>query len=480
MADKAPNIILIITDQQRFETINALGYPYMNTPNLDRLVKEGVNFDNCYINGATCVPSRASLFTGMHPHSTGIMRNGNHWGKTWVSNLQESGYRCINIGKMHTFPYSEPAGFNERYIVENKDRFLEERYYFDEWDKALAAHGLVKQQREQYRKRPDYNERLGAFEWELPKHLHSDNFVGGMAKWWLKSYPLTEPLFMQIGFPGPHPPFDPVASFVKEYMEKDFPLPEFTDEELAGLPEILKQLRIHNSKEDHDSIAWSLNPTQEQIKMMWAYYLANVTMIDEQVGEIIDTLDETGYLDNSIILFVSDHGDCMGYHGQIEKWTMYDDITHIPCMAWSANPELIKGGRTVSEQVQLFDIGATILELAGAEIPDYFEAKSLVPALNGEAFVGRKYVFTEQAGDNTLVGCDLETGVRSKEWKYVHFLGVEGDQGQLFNLADDPKEVNNLWDDPDHQAKKAELHGVLGQFHMESAYRTRNYHVTNR
>ena len=125
------------------------------------------------------------------------------WRHSWVEDLAESGYYCVNVGKMHTFPYDTPLGFHERYVVENKDRYMEGRWYFDEWDKALAAHGLKKQQRVEYRKRDDYKERLGAFEWELPEHLHSDVFVGNMAKWWVDTYPVTQPLFLQVGFPGP-------------------------------------------------------------------------------------------------------------------------------------------------------------------------------------------------------------------------------------------------------------------------------------
>ncbi|MEK6236537.1 MAG: sulfatase-like hydrolase/transferase, partial [Planctomycetales bacterium] len=205
MADQ-PNIIFIITDQQRSDTINAHGHPHMNTPHLDRLVREGTSFSNCHVTAASCAPSRASLFTGYYPHTTGILRNADRWTRSWVESLSDAGYRCVNVGKMHSYPYNTPLGFHERYVVENKDRYLEERYYFDEWDKALAARGLVKQQREQYRELPDYRERLGAFEWNLPEDLHSDMFVGDMACWWLNSYPTTQPLFLEIGFPGPHPP----------------------------------------------------------------------------------------------------------------------------------------------------------------------------------------------------------------------------------------------------------------------------------
>jgi arylsulfatase len=164
MAQGRPNIILIITDQQRFDTIHALGFPYVDTPNLDRLVNEGVTFTNAFITAPSCAPSRASLFTGYYPHTTGILKNADRWRHSWVEDLADSGYYCVNVGKMHTFPYDTPLGFHERYVVENKDRYLECRYYFDEWDKGLRARGLVKQQREFYRQRPDYRERIGAFE----------------------------------------------------------------------------------------------------------------------------------------------------------------------------------------------------------------------------------------------------------------------------------------------------------------------------
>ena len=117
MADQRPNIILIITDQQRFDTIRSLGFPYMDTPHLDRLVQEGVSFDNCFITAPLCSPSRASLFSGYYPHTTGIHRNADLWRRSWVEQLNEAGYYCVNIGKMHTFPYETTLGFHERYVA---------------------------------------------------------------------------------------------------------------------------------------------------------------------------------------------------------------------------------------------------------------------------------------------------------------------------------------------------------------------------
>ena len=143
MSDARPNIIFIITDQQRFDTIGALGYPHMDTPHLDRLVEEGVTFSQCHITAPSCAPSRASLFTGQSPHTTGILKNADEWTRSWVEDLSASGYESVNIGKMHTWPFTTPCGFQQRYVVENKDRYLEGRYFFDEWDRALAARGLV-------------------------------------------------------------------------------------------------------------------------------------------------------------------------------------------------------------------------------------------------------------------------------------------------------------------------------------------------
>ncbi len=464
-----PNIILIITDQQRYDTINALGFPYMDTPNLDRLVHEGVSFDNCHITAPSCAPARASLFTGYYPHVTGIMRNGDRWRRSWVEDLASAGYHCVNIGKMHSNPFETPLGFHERYVVENKDRYLEGRYYFDEWDKALAAHGLVKQQRESYRKRADYRERMGAFSWDMPPQLHSDNFVGGMAQWWLRNHLKTQPLFLQIGFPGPHPPYDPTPEAAIEYIDRELPLPSVTQAELAAQPPPFQRLRQHNTEVDHDSIVHLEKPTRLQLQRQRAYYAANVSMIDQQVGEIMTALDEQGYLENSIVIFTSDHGDCLGDHGHIQKWTMYDIITRVPTLFWS--PGRFPAGARIGELCQWMDIGPTVLELAGVSPPPKLQAQSLLPALQEQTWAGRELVFAEHPADTVYAGPHM-TMVRSDRYKLVHFAGQS--YGQLFDLHADPWEVDNRWDDESLAGTKRELLDALLDWRTESAVQTRD------
>lgn len=470
MPAERPNIIFIITDQQRFDTIREAGFDYVDTPHLDRLMREGVSFDQCHVTAPSCAPSRASLFTGHYPHTTGILKNADTWQHGWIEQLRDSGYHTANIGKMHTWPFQTEMGFDQRYVVENKDRYLEGRYFFDEWDKALRARGTVKQQRELYRKLPDYEQQLGAFEWLLDEDLHPDVFVGDMASWWIRNYPVSKPLFLQIGFPGPHPPYDPIPRYAEPYLERDLKIAPVTAEDLDGQPEPYKGMRVHNTEVDHDSVVHQLDPSEEQRHRQRAYYLANVTMIDEKVGEIIDALDSTGQLENSIIVFTSDHGDCLTDHGHSQKWTMYDTVTRVPMIVWS--PKHISGGRHIEGLCQSMDIGPTLLEMAGVEVPQPMAARSLLPVLNNEPDAEdrclRDVVFAEQAKDGNFTTSEFMTMVRTRDWKLVHFL--DESCGQLFDLNADPEENINLWDSADHLDRKREMLDLLREWRIRDTY----------
>lgn len=470
-----PNIVFVITDQQRFDTIAAHGHDHVDTPNLDRLVREGTSFLNTYVSAPSCSPSRSSLFTGLYPHSLGVLRNEDLWRHSWVERLADSGYHCVNVGKMHTHPWETPLGFHERTVVENKDRdHPAVPFYHDQWDKALWSHGHTKPTRSVHRTRPDYKERLGAFEWELPDELHSDNFVGGHARWWLETYPGDEPFFLQIGFPGPHPPYDPISRHLDAYRDREVPLPVRPASDLANQPEPLQELRVHHQENDHDSIVHLAEPTDEQAARQRRHYLANVTQIDEQLGLIMDSLRARGVLDNTVIIFTSDHGDCLGDHGHSQKWTMYDPSVRVPAIVWA--PGRVAADQRVDALTAMMDLGPTVLEFAGVEVPHWMEAESLMPALRGEPWAGREYVFSEHARDMILTGTELMTMVRDRRWKYVEF--VDSDQGQLFDLVDDPDEVNSLWDaEPGSEAARAKerLRTVIARWRARSALHTADF-----
>ena len=307
-------------------------------------------------------------------------------------------------------------------------------------------------------------------------------FVGDLATWWIDTKPAVErPLFLEIGFPGPHPPYDPIPCYAEPYLGRDLPLPHVTEEEIEGQPPPFRAMRQHNAEVDHDSIIHQLHPTREQLHRQRAYYLANVTMIDEKVGQILRALDARGYLDYAVVIFTSDHGDALGDHGHSQKWTMYDIVTRVPLIVWA--PGRFVGGRSLDGLCQMMDVGPAILELAGVEVPASMEAESILPALlpcseppstgasPHAAWQGRRYVFSEHGRDGILQDAEFVTMVRSHAWKLVHFL--DEPFGQLFDLVNDPGEKENLWDDPAAASVKQELLDVLLEWRIRSRYRTR-------
>ncbi|GAA2756309.1 sulfatase family protein [Actinopolymorpha rutila] len=474
MADEAtgrrPNVVMIVTDQQRHDTIGALGHSHVDTPVLDRLVREGVAFTRTYVSAPSCSPSRASLFTGVYPHSLGVLRNEEVWRHSWVETLAGAGYHCVNVGKMHTNPWETPLGFHERTVVENKDRdHPNVPFFHDQWDKALWSHGVEKPTRTVRRRDAGYREALGAFEWAEDEALHSDVFVGAHARWWLDTYPGDEPFFLQVGFPGPHPPYDPVPRHLDAYRDRDVPKPVRTDADLANQPDALKQLRSEHMATDHDSVVHLAEPTDEQSRRQRRHYYANVTMIDEQIGLILEALERRGVLQNTVVMVTSDHGDCLGDHGHSQKWTMYEPSVHVPAVVWGPGCG-ISGGRRLDGLTAMMDLGPTVLELADITPPPWMEAVSLLPALRGEAYDGREYVFSEHARDMILQGTELMTMVFDGRWKLVEFLDSE--QGQLFDLAEDPNELVDLWASADHADIRRRLLTVVARWRARSALAT--------
>ncbi|MGE3848911.1 MAG: sulfatase-like hydrolase/transferase [Gammaproteobacteria bacterium] len=455
-----PNIILIMTDQQRADTIGALGAPWMRTPVLDRLAGEGAAYTECFVTSPVCVGARASLFTGKYPHGCQVFSNFQPWQPTWVRMLADRGYHCVNIGKMHINPYDAPGGFHQRFMMENKDRplFLEERdrAIYDEWDKALHARKLVKPSRyNRHAADPEgYKKALGAFEWHLDADMHPDHFIGDMADWWIRDRKNRDPLFLQIGFPGPHPPYDPLPEELARYADVDIPVPEVGEAELRAQPRAQQQLRDNMIEFNFDSIAWRRGATREDLLRLRRHYAANVTMIDTKIGQILEALQARGLLENALVIFTSDHADALGDHGHIQKWTMYDTVVRVPLIFWSRNLGVNPGRR--DELVQMFDVAPTILEAAGVDIPVDFEARSLWGSLSGRAgHAPREAVYAELARDHIQTGSEFILMRRDRRWKIVVYL--DDAYGELYDLDADPGEVRNLWNDGSVRALRDDL-----------------------
>lgn len=451
------NIILIMTDQQRYDSIAAFGNSYMITPVLDRLSAQGTVFTNCFCTAPSCVPSRASLFNCQYPGRLGVFRNGDRWQHSWVQQLQAEGYHCVNVGKMHTVPLDATCGFNQRFIVENKDRGSGKgiNKYLDEWNRYLLYSGIEQPTRDYYKhKHPLYETALGAYQWELDEKYHPDVFVGTMAKSIIKNLTANAPLFLQIGFPGPHPPYDPPEDYTNLYRSVNIRVEPASEEEKAAQPNAQKIYRKEMITGNHDGVRWSENPTMEQLVRLRKFYAANVTLIDKQIGGILEILEEKGFLKNAIIVFTSDHGDCLGDHGHIQKWTMYDSVVRIPMILWSSEPNAYSG-RQYDALIQQFDVAHTLLSMAGITPSMPFQSISLHDSFKTGRSIGREFVFAEHARCNVMNGAGFISMIRDRNYKLVHYLN--DDYGELYDLRNNPMESVNLWNNIEYEQVKQGL-----------------------
>lgn len=458
-----PNIILIMTDQQRFDTIGAWGNEHMVTPNMDRLAGNGVSFRQTYCPGATCVASRAAMFTGMYAHNTGAHSFFN-WGhhRTWVQDLAEGGYYCASIGKMHFQPRDVFGGYHDRIVVENPTSVTNwGGNGDDDWGNYLHLNSKARPNH-RHRSDPAWRRKFQCVPWELEDHLHSDVFTGNAATGWIDHYEEDKPLFLQIGFPGPHEPWDPMPRHLERYRNKSFPKPYMRDGELNEKPPQHRAHQVFHASVDHESRIDMPNITSGDIENIQRHYYAKISLVDEQVGKVISALEKKGILEDSIIVFCSDHGDMLCDHQLIYKWLMYDTVTRVPLIISGQD---IPQSCEVNDLVSLMDVGPTILQLAGIDPPTRLEGRSLKPYLEGAPIDPGKYVYCE---DNYMIM------MRGERYKLVYYIGQE--EGEFYDMLEDPGELDNLWKDPSlkpiQKEMKLELLGwIAASTYWNSGYK---------
>jgi len=460
---RQPNIILIMTDQQRMDTIQAWGYDYMVTPNMDRLIAGGVSFRQTYCPGATCIASRAALFTGMYAHNTGVY-SFMDWSEhdTWVHDLSRHGYYCANIGKMHFTPTHDRGGFHERVIVENPTTTEHWRGGpDDDWGNYLRIHGYERPNH-RHLTDPAWIEKYQGVPWHLPEEMHSDVFIGNSAVTWIEGYRGEKPFFLQVGFTGPHEPWDPLPRHVALYRDEALPPAVTMPGDLENKPPQHRTHKEFHAHSGHESRIDLSNASAADIEHMRRHYYAKITTVDEQLGRVLDALESRGFLEDSLVIFCSDHGEMLGDHTLAYKWLMYDTIVHVTMILKSTSQ---KGQNLeVHELVSLMDIGPTILEAAGIEIPSYIEGQSLLPYLRDEETQPRPYVICE---DN------YQVMLRTRTHKLVYYIGQ--DDCEFYDLQADPHEFHNLWRSEAHTKVRGEYLHMLLDFLATSNYFTSGY-----
>ncbi|MFO7870466.1 MAG: sulfatase-like hydrolase/transferase [Kiritimatiellia bacterium] len=439
---KRPNVLLLFTDQQRWDTIGAAGYEHARTPNLDRLAEKGILFENAFCNCPVCMPCRQSMLSGTYPSAAGCCVNGVEYPEEaphLATFLKAEGYHTANIGKLHFKNHSnrnhrlahpsygfdtaiisdEPGCYDDAYIdwVRERDPAQVENC---RCDTPPAWTG------EPRRKQP--RDVLHPYVFEGPEDMTHTAFVASETVRYIEQH-RNEPFFCIAGFYSPHAPINPPRRFVEMIDPSDMPLPSMREEE--NNPEV--------SAED-----W---------RRIRAYYTALVSHIDDRIGLVLEALEKNGLTENTLVLFTSDHGDHLGDHGKVAKGAPgLDSCAHVPLLAsW---PGRIPAGRKKSELIELVDVAPSILDFCGIARPLSMQGRSFEPLVRDGEYTPRTSAFIEWRDPFKK---SWKT-VRTDEFKYcVSNSGTE----YLFDLEKDPNELSSVLSDPEYGNTREDIRREL-------------------
>ena len=466
MTTPKPNILLLVTDQHRWDTVGAYGLnDQIRTPHIDALARRGVRFDNAFTPTAICSPARASLYTGLYPHKHGVTGNGlsikegikglNHY-------LAEGGYRSGYAGKWHADEERGPSDLG--FVGED---FMGYAFPGSGLLPGLQF-GLPPQRGNPYQV---YLEECG---FELPTvsaryvgtnpgcqrqemFARHDGPVESCIEYYVGQETIRlvdelngeEPFFIWANFWGPHTPCL-------------IPEPYFSMYDPAAIPEHPSYCETFQNKPYRQQLIermWGLGDYGwKGFQEIAARYYGHVTLIDDQVGRIVAHLAQLGILDNTIIIFTADHGDCLGAHKLIEKGEfMYDEIYRIPMVV--AHPDCQQPGSANDDFIYLQDLTASFIDQAGLEVPPELDGQSFLPAMRGDhspnerdsiyAVFHRHFTLAEQ---------------RMVRTKTHQFTFNSADQGELYDLQADPYQLENVYGRPEYEPVRQELLARMGQY----------------
>lgn len=437
-ACRRPNIVLITTDQQRFDTLGVNGNHRIQTPNIDALARSGVNFSNAYVQNTVCVPSRACIQTGRYTHQHGVTYMETvvddtpglpEWEPTFMELLQAQGYRTGAAGKIHMYPekgfdwHRLTGGKGQRWLVSHGSPLgpgpMGPNY--EAWLEAKRP-GAYEEIYAERRAQRSYRE-IGTMDTPVRADEYIDYWIADEAIRFIQSNLGSDgPFFLWAGFCGPHGPMDPPAPYRDMYPVHEVPLPA----EIRGWP------------------SWRDKWGEELMRRCIAYYWAMVTCIDDQVGQIVSFLRERGALGDTLFIFTSDHGEMLGERGRMGKGVFYDSVLRVPL--WIKPPEgAACTPREASGLVENMSIAPTILDYAGITIPDRMSARSLREMVEGASATDHepqqnKAVFSEYVDNSRKRWGKC---IRTVSHKYVKWWG-DDECEELYDLAADPIEEDDL------------------------------------
>ncbi len=442
-----PNIVFILTDDQAWNVLGKDGrYTFMKTPNLDQLGQEGMVFENAFVTTSLCSPSRACNLTGTYAHKHGVYINEYSDPNPNVpflpKILQTAGYNTAFLGKWHMKVGAEP------------------REGFDYW---LSFDG----QGEYFN--PSLNENGRDF----TEEGYMTDILTDYAVRWIKQ-PKEKPFCLFLWHKAVHAPFLPAPRDSSAFGDALIPEYENWYDDMEHKPEWIRRgwiYGVHNKpwNENKDKpVPAKIEPKPwDPTNSRTMNYLRAMLAVDKSMGDIRRCLEELNILDNTIIVFGSDNGFFIGSHQRGDKRLMYEESIRIPLIV--RYPKLIKPGSTNSEMVLNIDVAPTLLELADAEVPGEMQGTSLLPLLKNELPDWRKSFMYEYFQESYAPGFVTVTGVRTTKFKYIENYEVN-DISELYDLENDPGEMNNLINSPQYQLIKSELKAELEKLKIETGY----------
>lgn len=440
-----PNILFLLSDQHNALTMSCAGHPVVRTPHMDRLAAEGVQFDNAYCSTPLCMPERVSLLTGRYSHNTGILHNRGRLldEPTMPQALQQAGYRTAVTGKIHFKQRGVPGtdacdehlhelGFDE--VLSNHGKVAAARSKFaDTYQTMLREKGVHEPFRLDYLSRYDgTHPHWYVRESTLDEEDYHDAYIGRLTRDWLAGYEGEEPFFCWCNWGGPHMPWDAPGRYAQMYPLESID-PPLVDP-LVNAPADIRRKQeavLAGMPPDVWDVRQAAQPMPDEAwRACRSHYYGMINVVDDGIGAMLDTLEERGLLDNTIVVYASDHGEMLLDRNLYGKQLMYEQSARVPLIVrW---PERFGRGVKSEALVSSLDLIATLLDVAGAEMP-VMHGESLSQLLEGSTQSHKDAVF-----------CELgpEKMVREGPWKYVYH--PEREIQQLFNLDEDPQELENL------------------------------------
>ncbi|MCD6360743.1 MAG: sulfatase-like hydrolase/transferase, partial [Armatimonadetes bacterium] len=391
-----PNIILLYVDQMRYDAMRCAGNTAIRTPNLDRLAREGVRFTEAITTTPVCIAARYCLLTGRRSGEHGRYGNNNVDPEplldTIPAMLGHAGYYTYSLGKMHFLPSRRHYGFQHREIMDELPTWNQDDDYLmflkeHGWGHKREIHGVRNLLYCQPQTSP------------LPQEMHGSWWIGDRMVDFLRANH-NRRFFAWVGFIGPHPPYNVPEPWASMYANSEVPAPVAVDRDEQTMPLVLRTLRYYS---DYD------NATEERLRRVVALYYAAVSLIDHQVGRILDTLDELELADDTLVVFTSDHGEMLGDYRTCQKGNPYEQSEHVPMiMRW---PERLPAGEVCDHLVTCTDLLPTFMDAAGYRHPmlDTIEGaslpKSVTNSLRGSVCPPRSPASSEAPSMVSSIGC---------------------------------------------------------------------------